>query len=185
MKNRYFCGHFFINKMNRALADRIEANRIEYHRLLEDSNYTDVRFDDKTGGLLAIHRCHYFDPTVGIFGIPRGEYEKIASDTLYDYGMSVILKSEISGYLIKTPEGLLNGKLFDIKSIEGTGKNNIINNMKGASKKKVEAVVLYYHDKNMFSEKQLREGYQFYLRNSQSKHIQNVYYIVDGKLYLL
>ena len=171
--------------MNRALADRIEANRKEYHRLLNDSNYTNVQFNEKTGGLLAVHRYHYFDPTIGIFGIPRGDYERLTSEMLYDYGMSVILKSELSGYKIKTPEGLLNGKLFDIKGIEGTGKNNIINNLKGASKKEVEAIVLYYHDKNLFSEKQLIEGYQFYLRNSHRKNIQHVYYIVDGKLYSL
>jgi len=152
---------------------------------LNDCNYINVQFNEKTGGLLAINRYHYFDPTIGIFGIPRGDYEKITSKTLYDYGMSVILKSEISGYKIKTPEGLLNGKLFDIKGVEGTGKNNIINNLKGASKKEVEVIVLYYHNKNLFSEKQLTEGYQFYLRNSQRKNIQHVYYIVDGKLYSL
>ena len=65
--------------------------------------------------------------------------------------------------------GFLNGKLFDIKGVEGTGKNNIINKFKGASKKEVESIVLYYHDKTIFSEKQIREGYQFYLRNSQNK----------------
>ena len=70
--------------MNEALANRIEANRQEYYRLLEDSNYTGVRFNEKTGGLLAIHREHNFDPTIGKFGIPRGDYEKISVDVLYD-----------------------------------------------------------------------------------------------------
>ena len=171
--------------MDKALADRIAANRKEYYRLINDSNYTDVRFNPQTGALLAIHRQHYFDPTIGIFKIPRGDYEIIASEILYDYGMSVILKSEISGYQVKTPEGFLNGKLFDIKGIEGTGKNNIINNLKNASKKMVESIVFYYHRKNLFSEKQIRESYLYYLRNSKSMRIQHVYYIVDGKLYTL
>ena len=104
---------------------------------------------------------------------------------LFDYGMSIILNTELLGYQVKTPDGFLNGKLFDIKGIEGNGKNNIINNLKGASKKGVEIIVLYYHDNTMFSEVHLREGYQFYLRNSQRKNIQYVYYIVDRKLYML
>ena len=169
----------------KVLSEKIEANRREYERLLKDDDYTEVRFNPKNGALAAIHRDHRFDPTIGIFGIPRGDYERIAFSTLYDYGMCVILNSEISGYKIKTPEGFLNGKLFDIKGVEGTGKNNIINNFKGASKKGVESIVFYYHDKTVFSKKQLREGYQFYLRNSRNKNLQNIYYIVDGKLYAL
>ena len=84
--------------MNKALEDRIEANRIEYERLLKDENYTDVRFNPNNGALLAIHKEHYFDPTIGIFGIQRGDYEKIASEVLFEYGMSIILNSEILGY---------------------------------------------------------------------------------------
>ena len=113
---------FSVKGMVKTLSDRIEANRKEYYRLLIDGNYTDVRFNPKNGALLAIHKKHYFDPTIGIFEIPRGKYEKIASEVLFDYGMSVILNSEISGYQVKTPEGFLNGKLFDIKGIEGSGK---------------------------------------------------------------
>jgi len=171
--------------MNKTLIDRIEANRKEYYRLLNDGNYTDVRFNPKNGALLAIHKQHEFDPKIGIFGIPRGDYERIASEVLYEYGMSIILGSERSDYKIKIPEGLLNGKLFDIKGIEGTGKNNIINNLKETNKKRAETIVLYYHDNNMFSETLIQESYQFYLRNSKNKRIQHVYYIVNRKVYTL
>jgi hypothetical protein len=171
--------------MNKALADRIEANRIEYHRLLEDSNYTDVRFDKQTGGLAAIHIEHKFDPRIGIFGIPRGDYERITADVLYEYGMSVILGSEKPKFNKKVSEGFLDEKRFEIKGVEGTGKNNIINNLKDTNKKEAEIIVLYYHDKDMFSEKQVQESYQSYLRNSTNKRIQRVYYIIDRKLHLL
>ena len=185
LKDNVIFAGISVNEMDKALTSRIEANRKEYERLLKDNNYTDVRFNPKNGGLSAVHKEHNFDPTIGKFGIPRGDYERISLDVLYEYGNSVILESEKLGYEIKTPEGFLNGKLFDIKGIEGIGENNIINNLKSANKKGVESIVFYYHDKNLFSEKQIRESYQFYLRNSNRKRIQYVYYIVDGKLHAL
>jgi len=171
--------------MDKSLADRIEANRKAYERLLKDDNYTNVRFNPKNGALSAIHKEHRFDTAKGIFGIERGDYERISMCVLYDEGNSIILGAEKSDYKIKVPEGLLNGKKFEIKGVEGLGKNNIINNLKDANKKYVESIVLYYHDKNMFFEKLLRDDYQSYLRNSKSKRIKNVYYIVDNKLYTL
>jgi len=83
------------------------------------------------------------------------------------------------------PDGLLDGRKFDIKGIEGVGKHNIINNLKGVNRKGAEVIILYYHDKNLFDKAQIKESYQSYLRNSKSKQIQLVYYIVEGKLYML
>ena len=171
--------------MDRKLSKRIEVNRKEYERLFKDANYMDVRFNPKNGGLSAIHKDHNFDPTIGLFKIARGDYERISLNVLYNYGNSVILGSEKLGRYVKASEGLLNGKHFDIKGVEGAGKNNIINNIKNANKKNVESVVLYYHEENLFSENQIRDGYQSYLRNSKSKRIKNVYYIVNGELHKL
>ena len=99
--------------------------------------------------------------------------------------MKVELSSEAPIYKSKVPDGLLNGKLFDIKGVEGVGKENVLKDIKGASKKGAEIVVLYYHKENLFDEKQIRENYNAYLRNSKSKRVQQVYYIVDRKLYML
>ena len=184
MKNAIFA-HFSKNEMDKALEVKIEANRKEYERLTKDDNYTDVRFNPRNGALSAIHKEHNFDPTIGIFGIPRGDYERISLDVLYDYGNSVILGSEKMGREIKTSEGHLNGILFEIKGIEGISKYNIIKDIKDASKKQAEVVVLYYHDITLFSEKQIRESYQSYLRNSKSKRIKFINYIVENKLYTL
>ena len=144
-----------------------------------------MRFNPRNGALSAIHKEHNFDPTIGIFGIPRGDYERISLDVLYDYGNCVILGSEKLGRAIKISEGHLNGRLFEIKGIEGISKYNIIKDLKDASKKRAEIVVLYYPDKNLFSEKQIWESYQSYLRNSKSKCIKHVCYIVENKLYAL
>jgi len=134
---------------------------------------------------MVYHKDHQFDPTIGKFGIPRGEYEKIVSEVLVRYGMIVELGSEKAPHRIKVQDGLLDGIKFEIKSIEGVGKNNIINNLKVASKKGAEAVVLYYHDNGLFLERQIQENYQSYLRNSKSRRIQKIYYIVNGELHTL
>jgi hypothetical protein len=134
-------------KMGKAELQRIDSNKADYVRLRNDSSYTAVSFNENTGGLLAIHKEHHFDPTVGKFGIPRGDYERIAAEVLYSYGRSVVLKSEQLGENEKTPEGLLDGNIFDIKGIEGAGKNTIRHKFAEASSQGCKTIVLYFHKK--------------------------------------
>ena len=157
--------------MNRALADRIEANRKEYHRLLNDCNYTNVQFNEKTGGLLATHKEHHFDTTIGKFGIPRGNYEKIAIDVLYDYGKSIVLWSEKNGIGISMPDGLMDWKIFDIKGIEGTGKRNIVDKISDAGAQGAETIVLYYHDAGIFDLQKIVNAYNGYMKLSKTKRV--------------
>lgn len=128
---------------------------------------------------------HNFDPTIGKFGIPRGDYEVIARDVLYENGHVVILESEKSGRNIRVAEGLLDGKLFDIKGIEGTGEHNIFDKIKDTSNKGANTIVLFYPNKNIFSMQKIIDDYSKYLRTSKSQKIKDVYYIVDEKLYKL
>ena len=171
--------------MNEVLSEKIEANRIEYERLMKDDNYTDVRFNHKNGALATIHREHHFDPTVGIFGIPRGDYERIVLNVLYDYGMAVILDSEYTEDGVKAPDGYLDGKCFEIKGIEGIGGRNVIDKISHAGSQGAESVVLYYHDANMFDLHKIVNSYKGYLKLSKTKKIKNVYYIVNKKLHKL
>jgi len=168
--------------MDKTLEFRIEANRKEYERLLKDDDYTDVRFNPKNGALSAIHKKHHFDPTIGKFGIPRGDYEKISLNVLYDSGMNVILNSENPIYQVKIAEGMLNGIKFDIKGIEGTGKRNIIDKISDAAQKEAEIVVLYYHDAGIFDLQKIINAYKGYLNLSKTKRVNTVYYIVNNKL---
>jgi len=46
--------------MNEAQEKKVEANRIEYERLLKDENYIEVRFNPKNGALSAIHKKPQF-----------------------------------------------------------------------------------------------------------------------------
>ena len=113
----------------------------------------------------AIHKEHNFDPTIGKFGIPRGDYEKITLNVLYDYGRNAILCSERTPRGTQFADGLLDNNKFEIKGIDGIGKNNIAN--------------------NLFSEEQIQKSYQSYLRNSKRKRISHLYYILNGKLYAI
>jgi hypothetical protein len=171
--------------MDKALADRIEANRSEYERLLKDDNYSDVRFNSRTGAMSAIHREHNFDKTIGIFGIERGEYERISLEVLYDFGHRVVFESEKPDNTLKQRrfEGFLDEKRFEIKSIEGTGKRNVEYKIYEASGQDAETVVLYYHDASVFLKQRIDDGYKAYMRNSKSKKVSALYYIVDNKLH--
>jgi hypothetical protein len=169
--------------MEKAELQRIADNRAEYVRLKNDSNYTDVKFSENTGGLLAIHKDHNFDSAIGRFGIPRGDYERIVAEVLYNYGRSVVLQSEQLGENEKTPDGLLDGHVFDIKTIEGAGKNTIKRKFAEASLQECRTIVLYFHEQNTFSLQRIIDGYSHYLRNSNSKRINTVYYIVGSKVH--
>ena len=169
--------------MDRVLADKVEVNRIEHERLLKDVNYKDVRFNPKNGALTAIHKEHNFDPTIGKFGIPRGNYEKISLDVLSKYGRKVVLCSEKTPHGQKSSEGLLDDISFDIKGVEGTAERNITRKMYEASEKEADILVLYYHDKNLFNAQKILDSYKSYLRNSKSKSLKKIYYIVNRKLY--
>jgi hypothetical protein len=171
--------------MDKFVLQKIKYRVAEYIRLKSDGRYTEVELNARTGGLLAIHREHNFDPTIGEFGIPRGDYERIAANVLYGYGKSVVLESEHLGKDVKSAEGLLDGKKFDIKGVEGTGKNNLQKDFKSAGKKKVETIVFYFHENEIFDLQRIKEDYAHYLRNSKSKTINTVYYITCGKLYAL
>ena len=99
-----------------------EENFQEYLRLREDPNYYDVSFDEKSGGVSAVHKEHYFDKNVGPYGIPKGEYEKITVNTLRKRGHLIYLESENAPDGVKTPDGVLDGQIMEIKAIEGIGK---------------------------------------------------------------
>jgi hypothetical protein len=77
----------------------------------------------------------------------------------------------------------LDGKKFDIKGVEGIGKRNIIDKISSAGYQKVDTVVLYFHDANMFDLQKISNAYNGYLKLSKTKRIQNLYYIVDRKLH--
>ena len=97
--------------------------------------------------------------------------------------MSVILWSDKNGIGVRAPEGLLNGKKFDVKGIEGTGKRNIIDKISDAGRQGAEIIVLYYHDAELYDFQKIINAYNGYLKLSKTKRIKTVYYIVENKLF--
>jgi hypothetical protein len=164
---------------------KLKYPSLEYERLKAYPAYTNVKFDEETGGLLAIHKDHNFDPTIGRFGIPRGDYERITAEVLYNDGRSVILASEKSLEWGKMPDGWLDGKLFEIKGIEGNGKRNIEYKIRDASKQGAEKMVLFYYDKNIFVWQNITAAYASYLRNSTIKQIKTIFCVVGNELYCI
>ena len=161
-----------------------EDNFQEYLRLRQDPNYYDVTFDDKSGGVSAIHREHKFDSEIGAYGIKIGDYEKIVLRIMRNRGHLIILESEIAPKGIKTPDGSLDGYIMDIKSVERNGKWAIKDKFHNAIKQGVECVILYFHVKDLYSEERMLDGWNRLLEDIDSQRyenkIQKVFCIVDG-----
>lgn len=173
--------------------DRIEVNRKSYNRLKDDADYRDVKFNSVTGGLYACHRYHHFDRTESFVfkGISRSLYEIATYEVLYQYGRSVILNAETGcNRGVGTPDGWLDGLIFEVKGVE-LPLGSVITcqyvkkRIMKASQKGASVFIMYFHDSRMFSIDELRDGYAAYLRNSSSKRVETLYYILEGRLYEL
>lgn len=156
-----------------------EENYQEYLRLKKDPNYYDVTFDDKSGGVSAIHRNHKFDSEMGAYGIRIGEYERNVVEILRKRGHFITLESEIAPNGVKTPDGYLDGFVMDIKSTEGHGKWAIKDKLHSAAKQGAECAILYFHDKSLFSTERVDDGWRKYTNDEASqKHPQCIKRII-------
>ena len=160
-----------------------EENFQEYLRLLNDPNYVDVSFDEQSGGVSAVHIKHRFDSKIGAFGIRKGEYELRAADCLRKRGHFVLLESELAANGIKTPDGILDGHIMEIKAVEHVGKWIIKKKFHAATKQLAESLVLYFPKSGLFSLAMIKDGWEKYLNDKDSqrhaKSINTVYCIVE------
>ena len=152
----------------------------QYHKLKRNPLYVDVHYDAQTGGLQATHVEHRFDPK-------RGYYEKYIQELLFAHGHKVILESEVLQLQnVKTPDGSLNDRIFEIKAIEGTGHNNIKRKFNEAHSQGCEHVVLYYPNLSLYNEIALHIGYGKYqgvLRQHKlSDTLSHIWLVVDGEI---
>lgn len=148
---------------------KMEQRRELYQQYKDDPNYKDVIFDEKSGGLSAVHILHKFDSDMGLFGIKKGQYEKDCVGVFRKKGHVVILNSEKMGYKVKTPDGYLDGVLMDIKSIESTGKWAVKDKLHDATKQGVECVILYFPKKYLYSIERLNDGWDNFIRDKASQ----------------
>lgn len=156
-----------------------EENYQEYLRLLKDPNYYDVTFDEKSGGVSAVHCEHKFDSEVGVFGISMGEYEKLAIDSLRKRGHCITLESELAPNGVKTPDGRIDGLIMEIKATEKNGKWAIKDKLHRAAKQGAECVILYFHKKELFSSERIDDGWSKFLADKDSlQYVNTIKHIV-------
>ena len=164
-------------RVNRTIVNAEKSpNRREYAKFKKDKDYSEVRYDRKSGGVLAIHREHNFDSEIGIYGIPRGNYERNAVEALFRAGYSIQLRSEHGLAGVKQPDGFIDGVLMDIKGIEG---GNPLYAMNRANQQRVHTAILYFHTPSSFSYEQLQESFE-----NLPGWIQNKGYITDKTIYV-
>lgn len=139
-----------------------EENYSEYQRLLQDISYTDVVYDEESGGVSAVHTLHKFDKQIGVNGFRRGDYERQALVAIRKRGHRIILGSEKSSQGVKVCDGLLDDVRMEIKAVEGEGTWAIPTKLREAEKQHAECVVLFFPDSGKYSPQRMSEGIRLY-----------------------
>ncbi len=164
-----------------------EENFQEYLRLLHDPYYYDVCFDEQSGGVSAIHLNHKFDTVIGAFGLKKGDYEKNTLYALRRRGHVVTLESELAPNGVKTPDGLIDGMVMDIKATEKDGKWSVKKKIHSAAKQGAECIILYFHEKRLFSLERINDGWKKFLVDKDSQPyvaiIKRVICVVEDKAF--
>lgn len=135
----------------------------EYLHLLKNPDYMDVTFDDKSGGVSAIHRNHRLDKQQSPSGEKRGNYEIKTIDLFRKIGHSMILLGESTEFGLKQHDGLLDGIPCEIKAVEQMGRWTIRTKIGNAVKQGAAIIVLYFSRAVLFSEERVNDGWKDYL----------------------
>ena len=119
----------------------VSATFYVIEKIKNNSHYYNVKFNSKTGGLMATHVDHIFDPKKGWREV---EVQKIG----YKYGRSVIFESEKGNPPgIKHTDGFWDGKKFEIASSESGSSLNIRDAMKHCASKKIHKLLLFFYSR--------------------------------------
>lgn len=151
-----------------------EENYQEFLRLINNPDYYEVAFDERSGGVSGIHRGHKFDKQIGPFGYRRGEYEKMVCSVLRRNGYRVLLESERSRDNVKNNDGLLNDLPMDIKSVESNGIWSISSKLREAEKQGARVVILYFPDPTLYSKNRVLDGISKYEYNPQIQSAKSI-----------
>ena len=190
-----------INEVEEQQKKLLQERQNEYHRLLNDPDYKNVQFDEKTGGIKATHVGHSIldDNNAQMFfdGMKPAELEMECQDLLYRWGHKAILRDENANTRIaRRPPSLdleLDGVIMDIRSItqEGmyggalTAKNHQLGNVKKKTGLIADSVCLHFHDASMFSEERLIKDMNWYkeyiVKVGSKQRIKHVYVVVNGE----
>ena len=139
-----------------------EENYYEYLRLLQDNDYLDVTYDNKSGGVSAVHKLHKFAKKKGADGMRQGDYERTVLDVLRKNGHRIVLGAEMNTPGVKSFDGFLNDIPMEIKAIEGSGLWAVSTKLLQAEKQNAECVVLYFSREELYSSFRIHEGVRLF-----------------------
>lgn len=153
----------------------IESRRKDFLKLAKDPNYQDVLFDERNGGLKAIHKDHNMNPKAL-------KYEREVQNILFKRGDKVILEDEsdkkIKG---KKVDGFLNEHSFDISTILGEGKNTVVRALLHSKSKKAEIALLYFPNKTNYTAEILERSIKRF--NGQTDYrFEKILIIIENKI---
>ena len=139
-----------------------EENYNEFLRLSQSEDYSEVAYDEESGGVSAVHRLHKFDKQMGAGSLRRGDYERFVLDVVRKHGHRIILEAETNTPGIKSHDGFLDDVPMEIKAIEGTGAWSISTKLRHAENQHAKCVVLYFPEVDLFSEERILDGIRKY-----------------------
>lgn len=180
---------------------RRHANKRLYEQLKKDTNYKDVEFDEKSGGMKATHIGHSVQDaynTETFFGnMKPADLERECQNLLFKWGHTAILRDEFANKKMgETPPSLdleLDGRIMDIRSITQGGlfgyalktKNSQLGNVKKKTGIISDCVCLHFHDPDMFSEEKLLRDATWFKKimkeRGTTQRIKHIYVVVNGE----
>lgn len=162
-------------KETKELDERKDTNRKEYERLKRDPDYINVKYDKRSGGVKGAHKGHidHSDEKPIFMGLTPTQLENACQDELFHMGHSAILCNEsiqtVKGQNDTALDLFLDGKRMDIASVTKdvvTYRNKFLDknsqlhdfNHLPYVEEKADAVCLYFHAPEMFSEQKVIDG---------------------------
>ena len=164
-----------VSKAEKKLLENIHVLLTAHH------DYKNVKYNQKTGGLMATHKDHTFDHD-------KGQYEKAVQNAGYNGGHFVMLgneKSKIIGQ--KFTEGTWDGMYFEVMGCETATKNNYLRGLKHSSSKRTTEVAVLYFPNGGFDNDMIEEAIKRYkglVRSNPEDFIEfkRVVCVQDGKI---
>lgn len=151
--------------------ERILSNKALYLKLKDDKNYTNVKFNESTGGFMASHVGHNFHKKLGY-------QEKEVQKAGFKNGDAIIFENEPSNtFKVKHPDGTWNAAVLEIASTTTGTANNIRNGLKHCASKQITEVAVLYFPKGKFNVQNFESGLAKYngLKNtSQYKSFKTI-----------
>lgn len=196
-KHPYYKAPTAAKKIIHELAQRRSDNRQVFRQYSDDPNYNDVQFNTDTYGMKATHKGHavHTNEQTRYFGLSPNELELACQDNIFRMGHRAILRDESqkrNGNYLPALDLELDGIIMDIRSITAgehygnaiMAKHRQLRNVKHKTGLETDALCLYFHLPEMFSEQKLQHDIEWYKRTLQQyeakQRIHHIYVVVNG-----